>query len=173
MEKVITIFGSGLLSPEDKLYKDTFEIGRLLAKNGYVVCTGGYSGSMEAVSMGAKSAGGKTYGVTVSIWETIPNKYIDEETKMPNLMERLTELIALGDAYVVLKGGSGTLAEIAIVLELMNKRMMKEKKIIFYTPFWRNVIETIKPDNERLRGIIERNVVYAETPAEVIEKLNL
>jgi len=171
MEKVITVFGSGFIAPKEKLYKEAIEIGKLLAENNFVVCTGGYGGLMEAVSKGAKHAGGKTYGVTVSTWDRIPNKYIDEETKMPNLMERLTELVALGDAYVVLKGGSGTLAEIAILLELMNKRLMKEKKLIFYSSFWRKIIQTIRSDNSRLQGIIRRNVTYAETPKEVIRRL--
>lgn len=170
MEKVISIFGSGNINLNEKLYSQAEQAGKLLAENKYVVCSGGYGGVMEAISKGAKSAGGKTYGVTVSEWDS-PNKYITEEIKMPNLMERLTELIAIGDAYVFFKGGTGTLAEISIALELMNKGLMKEKNIIFFDTFWKNVIECIRFDSKRINDIIEKNVKFIQEPAEIIEIL--
>jgi predicted Rossmann-fold nucleotide-binding protein len=40
---------------------------------------------------------------------------------MPNLMERIVELIGIADA-VISEGGTGTLVEIATALELMNKK---------------------------------------------------
>ena len=168
MDKVITAFGSGLLTSDKKLYKQITEIGKYLAENKYIVCTGGYAGTMEAISKGAKSAGGRTYGITVSSWSTLPNQYIDEETKMPNPIERLTELIALGDAYIVFRGGTGTLVEISLTLELMNKNMMKEKKLFFFTSFWKKAVETLKIDSDRVKGIIERNVDFFEQPQEIV-----
>lgn len=165
--KVITSFGSAFTKPGEALYKDAEEIGKIIAKNKWNVCSGGYFGTMEAISMGAKSIGGKTLGVTVKGWDAVPNRYIDEEIRMPNLMERIVELIGIADAFVVFKGGTGTLVEISVALELMNKKAMKEKMMIFYTDFWSNMIEILKLDSEYLRELIKRNVRFINEPAEL------
>lgn len=162
MDKIITICGSGLTKAEDELYENVFQIGKVLAENGYTICSGGYSGIMEACCKGAKSVNGKTIGITVESWETIPNQYLDENVKMPNLIERLMELLTLADGYVVLKGGSGTLVEFSVALELMNKGLMKEKPLIFFTDFWEGLIHKLTIDSVRLKGIIERNVRFTE-----------
>jgi uncharacterized protein (TIGR00725 family) len=168
MDKVITTFGSGLLPSGEQIYNAIVEIGKHIAENNYIACTGGYAGTMEAISKGAKAAGGTTYGITVSSWTSVPNKYIDEETKMPNPAERLMELIALGDAYIIFRGGTGTLVEISLTLELMNKNMMKEKPLFFFTDFWRSTIDTLTIDSERVKGIIERNVQFFKKPDDIV-----
>jgi len=52
---------------------------------------------MEAVSRGAKEAGGKTYGVTAEFFKPKANAWIDVEVRMKTWQERLFELIRLGD----------------------------------------------------------------------------
>jgi uncharacterized protein (TIGR00725 family) len=167
MEKIITIFGSGNTQKEDPFFAEAEKIGKLLAEKKYVICCGGFGGTMEAVCKGAKAVNGKTMGITIDIPGSKPNKYIDENVVMPNWVERLMELIAIGDVYVILKGGSGTLVEISAVLEMMNKKIMKEKPMIFYGNFWEKVIGTLKQDSEHLTEIIERNVKFESE----IEKL--
>jgi len=167
-EKIITIFGSGYTSPDEKLWSEVRQVGEVLAQNGYTVCSGGYGGTMQAVSEGAKSANGNTIGITIESLNLPPNDYIDENVVMPNWVERLMELIAIGDAYVIFKGGSGTLVEISAVLEMMNKKLMKEKPIIFYGQFWKGVVDILKLDTERLTGIIERNVKFLSEPVDII-----
>jgi uncharacterized protein (TIGR00725 family) len=161
MEKVITICGSGLCEESTELYNICFNLGKILAENDFTICSGGYRGIMEASAKGAKSVDGKTIGVIVEGWETKPNIYLDEIVKMPNLMERLTELIALGDGYIILRGGSGTLVELSVILELMNKGLMREKPVIFIDNFWLNLIEILKIDSKRLTELIERNVFFS------------
>src|SRR5216117_3111000 len=70
---------------------------------------------MEAVSRGAKEAGGKTYGVTAEFFKPKANAWIDVEVRMKTWQERLFELIRLGDGFVACKGGTGTLVELAVV----------------------------------------------------------
>jgi uncharacterized protein (TIGR00725 family) len=171
MEKIITIFGSGNIGKNDPLFAETEQIGKLLAENDYTVCCGGYGGTMEAVCKGAKSVNGKTIGITIDYPGSVPNEYVDENVIMPNWVERLMELIAIGDAYVILKGGSGTLAEISAILEMMNKKIMKEKLMIFYTDFWKNVIDTLKTDSEQLKGIVERNTIFLKEIKAIINAL--
>ena len=166
----ITIFGSAFTSPDEQLYIDAQQIGKILAEMGIAVCSGGHAGIMEAVSKGIKSAGGKTIGVTVDTWTKKCNQYIDEEIRMPDLMQRITKLIETGDAYIIFKGGTGTLLEFSAVLEFMNKNMMKEKPVILYGETWKNVIEILKLDSEKLSELIERNVTVIQSPQELKTK---
>jgi len=169
--KIITSFGSGFTSPSDPLYGEIFKIGKIIAQNDWTVCSGGYFGTMEAISKGAKSEGGKTIGITVKEWESKPNNFIDEEVKMPNPMERLIELIGIADSYIIFRGGSGTLVEISTALELMNKKIIPEKPMIFYSEFWKNVIDTLKIDTKLLKELLDRNVKYISSPDELTDLL--
>jgi len=165
--RIITSFGSAFIAKDEPLYTEIESIGKIIAGSGWTVCSGGYYGSMEAISKGAKSGGGKTIGVTVKDWTAKVNEYIDEEVKMRNLMERFVELVGVADEYIIFKGGTGTLVEISIALELMNKKVMGEKTLIFYSKFWQNLIEILKQDSEKLNKLIEKNVKFIESPGEM------
>ncbi len=167
--RIITSFGSAFIKPEEELYTEIESIGKVIAEKGYTICSGGYYGSMEAICKGAKSAGGKTIGVTVKEWKSIPNDYVDEEVKMRNLMERIVELIGLADAYIIFKGGTGTLVEISVALEMMNKKAMGEKLLIFYTDFWKDMIRTLEQDSEGLREMIRKHVRFVNSPEEIAD----
>lgn len=170
LKRTITIFGSAFTTPDNQIYKDAEHLGSLIAKKGYTVCSGGYFGIMEAVSKGASKENGKVIGVTVKEWNKPANEFLTEEISCSNLMERILKLIELGDAYLVFKGGTGTLVEIATTLELMNKNVLKEKQMFFYQDIWKPVIETLKKDSDRLKQIIERNVSFINSPEEFNHK---
>ena len=171
MDKIITIFGSGESNLESSFYKESEDIGKFLAGNGFVICCGGYGGTMEAACKGAKSAGGRTIGITIDYPGSKPNEYVDENVVMPNWVERLMELVAIGDAYVVLKGGSGTLVEISSVIEMMNKKIMKEKPVVFYGSFWKDVIKTLENDSKHLQEIIKSNIIFASNLKDILNDL--
>src|ERR1700733_6054580 len=119
--KTVTIFGSSLPAEGSKAYLEAQSLGRLLAEAGFAVCNGGYSGIMEASARGAREAGGHTIGVTCIVWQRPANPFIAEEIRTRSFPERLMTLVERGDAYVVLPGGTGTLAELALCWEMMNK----------------------------------------------------
>lgn len=144
--KIITIFGSSRTAANDIEYKTAFELGDLLVKAGFTVCNGGYGGIMEATARGAKNAGGRTIGVITEIFSRSPNQYIDQIILEKTLLSRLEKLVEIGDAYVVLKGATGTLAELAIVWEYINKGIMTEKPIIVLGNFWLPVIKTLNDE---------------------------
>lgn len=171
MNRIITSFGSAFVNENEPLYNKICEIGKQIGSRGWSVYSGGYAGSMEAISKGVKSAGGKTTGIGVKGWTTKPNPFLDEFVEMPNLMERIVELIGIADAYIIFKGGTGTLVEISVALELMNKKAMPEKSMIFYTDFWKNLIEILKLDSLSLKELIERNVKFIDTAEEVLNLL--
>ncbi len=129
-------------------YEDARRLGRLLAGAGFAVTNGGYGGLMEASARGAREAGGHTIGVTCEVWPAQANPWIAEEIRTPSFLMRLTTLIERGDGYVVLPGGTGTLAELALVWEMMNKSALSRtvggrKPVIVMTPYWQPVIECL------------------------------
>ena len=140
------MFGSSKPAEGEPEYAEARAVGTELAKAGFVLCNGGYGGTMEASARGAKEAGGETIGVTVEAYGRTTNRWIDREIKTPSLVERLSELVTTGDGYVILKGGTGTLLELAYVWEFINKRLMMEKPILIVGDFWSNVVETLKEE---------------------------
>lgn len=144
MASIVTFFGSSAPTPNSVEYQMAYDSGRLIARTGMTVCNGGYGGTMEASAKGAKEAGGITIGVTVSAWSRKPNEWIQQEVRTSSLFERLMKLVELGNAYAVLPGGSGTLLELACVLELMNKSIINEKPIALVGDFWDGVVDTLR-----------------------------
>lgn len=142
--KIITVFGSSRPRPGDQQYDEAHALGAALAEHGFVVCSGGYGGVMEAVSLGAKEAGGRTIGVTSHFFRSRANPWIDKEISVPTWQERLFELIKRGHGYVTCPGGTGTLVELAVVWEMLNKGVMKRKPIAVFGDFWRPVIECVR-----------------------------
>ncbi len=165
--KVVTIFGSSRPRAGEADYEEARALGTALARQGLTVCTGGYGGVMEAASRGAKEAGGRTLGVTAEFFRSRTNAWVDEEVRVATWQERLFELIRHGDAYVACKGGTGTLVELAVVLEMVNKGIMPSKPLVALSDFWKSIIErTILA--EGLRDLPNRMesgelVTFAET----------
>jgi uncharacterized protein (TIGR00725 family) len=145
----VTVFGSARVTPEDPEYRLASALGRLLAEAGFAVCNGGYGGVMEASARGAAEAGGQTTGILCSIFSNrTANRWVGTIVMTDSLMDRIGQLVERGDAYIVLRGGTGTLLEFAAVWELINKRMMSEKPIVLIGPFWESVVTTLRAELE-------------------------
>jgi len=142
--KIITVFGSS--RPEDghEDYTEALELGRALAAAGFAVCSGGYAGVMEAVSRGAREAGGRVLAVTSGFFRPHANRWVQEETRVATWQERLFELVRLGDGYVACKGGTGTLVELAVVWEMLNKRAMEPRPFVVLGDFWRPILDRVR-----------------------------
>lgn len=139
MNKTVTIFGSALPKENDIRYKFAYQLGAALTKDGFNLCTGGYSGIMEAASKGAYDNAGFVYGVTIDLWKKDPNPFITVEVREQKLFERITKLLELGDAYIILQGGTGTLLEFAAVWEFANKNLQSPKPIICHSQMWKEI----------------------------------
>jgi len=144
-EKIVTVFGSSRPREGEADYEEARVLGRALAKHGFAVCSGGYGGVMEAVSRGAKEAAGKTYGVTAEFFTAAKlNSWIDTEVRMKTWEERLFELIRLADGFVACKGGTGTLVELAVVWEMLNKSVITGKPVAVLGDFWQPVLDRVR-----------------------------
>jgi hypothetical protein len=147
--RIITVFGSS--RPEDGHadYAEALELGRALATAGFAVCTGGYGGVMEAVSRGASESGGRVLAVTSSFFRARTNRWVQEETSMATWQERLFELVRLGDGYVACKGGTGTLVELAVVWEMLNKKAMEQRPFVVLGDFWQPILDRVREVERR------------------------
>jgi hypothetical protein len=175
-EIVITVFGSSRPREGDADYEDARVLGRALAKHGFAICSGGYGGVMEAASRGAKEAGGKTYGVTADFFEAAKrNPWVDVEVRMKTWEERLFELIRRADGFVACKGGTGTLVELAVVWEMLNKSVMNVKPFAVLGEFWRPVLDRVRKvelGHPAPWGEAKGPLVYvAETPGDAANHL--
>lgn len=156
--KTVTVFGSSQPGEASAAYAEARRLGRLLAEAGFVVCNGGYRGLMEATARGAREAGGHTVGVTCTIWQGKANSWIVEEVRTPSYPARLMTLIERGDAYIVLPGGTGTLAELALAWEIMNKANLSgaavgPKPLLVMAPYWQPVVECLKQEGQLSSGL--------------------
>ncbi|MBL8880271.1 MAG: LOG family protein [Phycisphaerales bacterium] len=165
---VVSVFGSSAPQPGSDAYIAAFELGRLIAKQGWTICNGGYGGTMEAAARGAATAGGLTIGVTCSGFGPRPaNRYVRRRIRTTNLFDRLKTLIRSASAYVVLPGGTGTLVELSLVLEFANKRMLTgNRPLIFLGDYWRGVVEAATRERPLLQ-----NVHFCATPADTVSVL--
>ena len=141
--KLVTIFGTSKAAEGDVVFDLAETLGRLLAENGFTIANGGYGGTMLAGAKGAVEAGGTVIGVTCTAFKRgKANEYVTKEISTASLEQRLGKLIELGDAYLVLPGGTGTLLELADVWEHKNKGFANtDKPIILIGAFWRPLLE--------------------------------
>jgi uncharacterized protein (TIGR00730 family) len=151
--KIVTIFGSSLPGEGSAAYAEAQRLGRLLAEAGYALCNGGYRGLMEATARGAREAGGHTVGITCALWSSPANSWIVEDVRTRSFSERLMTLIERGDAYIALPGGTGTLAELALAWEMMNKRTLSKtvggrKPLLVMSPYWQPVIDCLRQEGQ-------------------------
>src|SRR5512143_1809626 len=141
----VSVFGGSQPKQGDAAYAEAMELGELLAERGHTVLTGGYIGTMEAVSRGANEAGGHVIGVTceeIEAWRpTRANRWVSEESRKKTLMERLHTLIHESDAALALPGGPGTLAEISVMWNLMIVESLHRRPLILIEGGWQSVFD--------------------------------
>jgi uncharacterized protein (TIGR00730 family) len=142
--ETITVFGSSRPREGEAPYREARALGAALAAKGFLVCTGGYGGTMEAVSRGAKEAGGRTLAVTAEFFGSRANRWVDEEFRVRTWQERLFELVERGHGYVACPGGTGTLVELAVVWEMLNKGVMVAKPLVVLGSFWQPIIRRVR-----------------------------
>src|SRR5512144_2891084 len=141
----VSVFGGAQPKEGEAACTEALDLGRMLAGRGHSVLTGGYMGTMEAVSRGANEAGGHVIGVTceeIEAWRpTRANAWVLEEVRRKTLMERLHTLIHESDAALALPGGPGTLAEISVMWNLMIVESLHRRPLILIGDGWQSVFD--------------------------------
>ncbi|MFN0073007.1 MAG: LOG family protein [Chloroflexota bacterium] len=168
--RTITVFGASRVGPDSAEYQLGYELGQLLGDAGFSVCNGGSDGTMEAVAKGIRETGGRSLGVLVeSIDGARPNAYIDDVVRTEGLLDRLKRLVALGEAYIVLPGGIGTLLELVLVWNLAQTRE-HDKPIILVGDSWRQAINGLR-DHILLREGDLTCLIHVDSAAAAVDYL--
>lgn len=176
--KVVSCLGFADAQPGDSLYQHAYDVGKALAEAGYVVANGGGPGVMRATTEGAHAGGGKAIGVTfypkdVANFEGRDKANdFDEEIVGQNYLERTLKLLEVGQAYVIFKGGTGTISEFGMAWGLARLYLGHHKPLVLYGKFWENIMTAFLA-NMRMRP--EEFQVYriATQPRDVVDSLNI
>ncbi len=152
MARIASVFGGAAPQPGTSAYAEAHQLGSLLARSGWTVATGGYSGVMEAASRGANEAGGHVVGVTCTLienWRGLrANPWVREERKFPTLRERLYHLVEFCDAALALPGGIGTLSEIALTWSLLQTGEIRRKPLVVVGRVWGETLSAFIRESE-------------------------
>ncbi len=163
--KRVSVFGGSSPKSGDTDYENACKLGKYLGDAGYIVLTGGYIGTMEAVSRGVVENGGHTIGVTcdeIERWRPVgPNSWVQEEHRCEKLQERLTVLINDCDAAIALPGGIGTLSEILLMWSLMSIKSIPLKPLLLVGQGWYDTMQTfIRTQNRYIPDEMNNYVTY-------------
>ena len=171
--KTITVFGSARPVPGSEAYRQARMLGQQLAQAGFDVVNGGYGGTMQAVSQGATEAGGAAIGVTCALFEDRQrsgNAYLSQTVYTPDLLARLRKLTDLGDGFVVLDGGVGTLLELFLVWNLLTLDVF-DKPCVLVGDHWRRALQGL--ERETRLGIEHINMLnIVDTVQQAVTLLN-
>lgn len=172
----VTVFGGSQMKAGDQAYHEACELGRLIARGGHTVLTGGYIGSMEAVSRGANEAGGHVVGVTceeIEQWRHVKaNAWVKEERRFQTLEQRLSELVHACDAAIALPGGPGTLTEISLTWNLLIVGSKPQKPLILLGAAWQEVFDSFFREQGDYIPLYQRTLLrFALTNEEVMKLL--
>ena len=159
----VSVFGGSRPKDGDAAYAEAQELGKLLAERGHIVLTGGYIGTMEAVSRGAHEAGGHVIGVTcddIERWRPVgANRWVKEELRKETLMERIHALIHESDAAMALAGGTGTLTEIALMWNLMTVESLHRRPLILIGRGWQSTFDQFFQEFDSYITVPQREIL--------------
>jgi len=172
----VSVFGGSEPKEESAAYTEALQLGRLLAERGHTVLTGGYIGTMEAVSRGAYQAGGHVIGVTceeIERWRPISaNRWVIEEVKKVTLIERLHTLIHESEAALALPGGTGTLAEVSLMWNMMTVESLHRRPLILIGRGWQSTFDQFFNEFNSYMTAHQRGILqFADDVQTAVEQL--
>lgn len=121
---MVAVFGSSQTVQGSFEWEEAFTLGRYLGDAGVDVATGGYAGTMEAVSAGAASVGAEVVGITAD--RLFPdrggaNRHVTRVRDHPTVAARIADLVDTSDGAIALPGSLGTATELMVG---WNRRMV-------------------------------------------------
>lgn len=155
--KEVTVFGSAVLPKSSHWYKEAEQFGKLVAKGGFTMITGGGPGIMEAANKGAFEAGGESLGLNIELpLEQRANPYITRGKGFHYFFTRKVMLSASAQAYIFFPGGLGTIDELMEMAVLIQTGKAQRVPIVlvgraFWTPFLAWIKNTLIDEYKTLR----------------------
>jgi len=170
--RLITAFGSSRVAPEEPIFADVEQLSSKLANIGWDGITGGHQGMMAAFSQGIRQGGGHVRGITLECFPTPPNNTLSEEIRAKDFFDRMQVMIEKTDAYLVLPGGLGTLAELAMSWDLMAINVLEPRPLILYGDMWQKIHDQLHKSLVMSVDHVFELMTICKTHDEVISALN-
>jgi len=144
----VTFFGGAKVSLTDRYAMEARLLAKKCVEHGISIITGGGSGIMEAVALGAQESSPqhvKCLGVGVSgAQEVVPSVY-KAFIRAKNLIERKWLMIHFSQTCVVFPGGVGTYNELAEVLTLIDMELLRHMPFVLYgKEYWQPILTWVK-----------------------------
>lgn len=165
------MFGSSQTEPDSTEWEEAHRAGARIAGEGFAVITGGYGGTMEAVSSGAAGAGGHVIGVTAPILfpdRSTPNPYVHEVIEASSLANRIDIMMQRSTATLALPGSIGTAAELLIswnTNHILRQGGATPRVSVAVGPGWKALARALVD----MAGAFEGDLVWADTVDEGVE----
>jgi hypothetical protein len=171
----ICVFSSSSNAIKEVYFQEAEQLGKLIAKGDHVLINGGANvGLMEAVTIAAREAGGKTIGIIPEklIGRSLASENLHEVIITPDMHNRKVRMRDISDAFIALPGGFGTLEEI---LEVITLRQLDyhTKPIVFINTnnFFDNLFKQFEVSyNEMFAKNVYRELYFvAQNSAEALD----
>ena len=127
------------------MYDGARECGRLLAREGFAVVTGGGPGVMEAANRGCREEGGVSVGFNIILpHEQHVNPYVDLELDFKHFYARKVMMVKAAEGFVIYPGGFGTLDELFESLTLLQTGIMEHFPVVLVgRVFWEPLVDWV------------------------------
>jgi len=175
--KKIAFLGGAGWTEEEEPYKDSFNVAKILAENGYLIINGGGPGVMRASTKGAQAGKGKSLIVTYNPSKskrhyegTDPLNNADSQIITLDYFDRTKVLLQNSDVHIIFKGSLGTLSEFGMSWISSWIHEPNNKPIIMYGEFWNEILNALVK-NLRIVSDERDLLVVLKTPNEVLDYL--
>lgn len=174
---IVAVFGASRPLPGDPDYEDGVRCGMLLVHAGFDVATGGYQGLMEAVSRGAREAGGAAIGVTApAVFPDRPgaNGFVTVERPAATLPDRIRDITEISDAAITLPGSLGTLTELLVAWNLAYVARFhggRAKPVVTVGSAWAGLVDDLAAMLDTDRALVTTAATVEEAVAVVADRL--
>jgi hypothetical protein len=145
----VAIFGSARITKENPIFKEVYQLAKMIAAENIDIVTGGGPGIMTAACQGHRDGriSDDSHAIGLNILmplEQKPNRHLDIKQEFDCFSYRLDAFMVLSDAVVVAPGGVGTLLEFAYTWQLVQVKHICNIPIILMGDMWAKLLDWIK-----------------------------
>ena len=175
----ITVY-LGSTEGKDPAFKQAVaELGNWIGTSGNSLVYGGSkTGLMGVLAKSVLDAGGAVTGVETQFFVDVNVQYegLTELIVLPDMAERKTKMIELGDAFIAFPGGTGTLEEITEIMSKLSLDQLDAPCILYNLNGYYNGLKELLENMIRMGLSSEekqRGVYFAENLGDIRRILEL